>query len=363
MNKKKVKRRLITLAILIPIIILTQVMRPNKTGLTGEPPVRPAKVIKIEKEELSFERVFSGRTKAAKSINLTFEVPGRLMEFPVKEGQELKKGDLIARIEPADYQSRLNAAKAQFDKSKIDLKRSETLFEKKVIPEVQLEVSRVNYDVAKANYDTSKKAFDNTYTYAPYDGTVSKKYVENYQQIAPNQPIVTFQSLKMVDIRIDIPEKLLSYAPEKYKAEFKAQFNNDRSSLYDLEIKEFATVPDLQTKTFPITLTMKRPDKFFVFSGMSVTVFLKAKNIEGEANSSRFYVPSSAVSYDIDTKKSRVWIVNDDLTVFPKPIATGQLTADKIEVTAGLKEGDTIVVAGIRKLTEGQKIRFFNEEQ
>ena len=135
MNKIKVKRRCITLAIIIPIIILTQVMRPDKVEEIGEAPVRPAKVMTIEKEALTFERVFSGRTKAAKSIDLTFEVPGRLLEFPVREGQELKKGDLIARIEPADYQSRLNAAKAQFDKADIDLTRSVTLFEKKVIPE------------------------------------------------------------------------------------------------------------------------------------------------------------------------------------------------------------------------------------
>ncbi len=131
MNKIKVKRRCITLAIIIPIIILTQVMRPDKVEEIGEAPVRPAKVMTIEKEALTFERVFSGRTKAAKSIDLTFEVPGRLLEFPVREGQELKKGDLIARIEPADYQSRLNAAKAQFDKADIDLTRSVTLFEKK----------------------------------------------------------------------------------------------------------------------------------------------------------------------------------------------------------------------------------------
>ena len=86
---------------------------------------------------------------------------------------------------------------------------------KRLYRKPQLEVSRVNYDVAKANYDTSRKAFDNTFIYAPYDGTVSKKYAENFQQIAPSVPIVNFQSLKMVDISIDIPEKLLTFAPEK----------------------------------------------------------------------------------------------------------------------------------------------------
>ena len=363
MNRIKVKRRCITLAVVLPIIILTQVMRPDRVEEIGEPPVRPAKVMTIEKEELSFERVFSGRTKAAKSIDLTFEVPGRLMEFPVRESQELKKGDLIARIEPADYQSRLNAAKAQFDKAEIDLKRAETLFKKKVIPEAQLEVSRVNYDVAKANYDTSKKAYDNTFIYAPYDGTVSRKYAENYQQVAPNMPIVNFQSLKMVDINIDVPEKLLSYAPEKYKAEFKAQFSSDKNTFYPLEIKEFSTIPDPQTKTFPATLTMERPEGFFVFSGMSVTVFLKARNIEIDGSSTRFFVPSSAVSYDINTKKSRIWKVSKDLTVYPQPVVTGQISGDRIEISSGLNEGDIIVVAGTRRLTDGQKIRFYNGEQ
>ncbi len=193
---------------------------------------------------------------------------------------------------------------------------------KKVIPEAQLEVSRVNYDVAKANYDTSRKAFDNTFIYAPYDGTVSKKYAENFQQIAPSVPIVNFQSLKMVDISIDIPEKLLTFAPEKVHAEFTAQFSSDRDTLYPLEIKEFSTIPDPQTKSFPATLTMKRPEGFFVFSGMSVTVFLKVKNLEIDGSSTRFTVPSSAVSYDIDTKNSRVWKVSKDMTVQPQPVIT-----------------------------------------
>ena len=216
--------------------------------------------------------------------------------------------------------------------------------------------------MAKANYDTSKKAFDNTFIYAPYDGTVSKKYAENFQQIAPGTPIVNFQSLKMVDISIDIPEKLLSYAPEKYKIEFSAQFIKDRETLYPLEIKEFSTIPDPQTKTFPVTLTMKRPEGFFVFSGMSATVFLKAKNIDISGGTERYFVPSSAVSYDIDTKKSRVWKVSSDMSVHPAPVITGQISGDRVEITSGLNEGDLIVTAGTRRLTDNQKIRFYNGE-
>ncbi|OQY32691.1 MAG: hypothetical protein B6241_10185 [Spirochaetaceae bacterium 4572_59] len=360
--KARRKYRIITLAVVFPIIIGSQFLKKDVAELKEELPVRPAKVMVLQDEELSIRRVFPGRVHASQNIDLTFDVPGRLLEFPIKEGQTLEKGDLVARLEPNDYLSRMNAARAQFEKAELDLNRSIELFDNELIAPARLEIDKVNYNVAKANYDTTVNAYNNTFIYAPYDGMVSKKYVNEFVQLAPNQPIINYQSLNKLDIQIDVPETYLSYlANPKFEYSFTAQFSNDMSREFDLEIKEYSTIADLQTKTYSGTFTMDRPEDLAVLSGMTVTVNMELRQKEASEENS-FYIPSKAIIYNVTSQKSMVWVVQEDMSVTARFIETGDLTADNIEVHDGLEKGETIVIAGANQLFEGQIVRLYVEE-
>ncbi|MDC7221967.1 MAG: efflux RND transporter periplasmic adaptor subunit [Spirochaetales bacterium] len=359
--KHRRKMRFVVLAVLIAVIVGGQFMKKPAEELEEEMQIRPAKVMELKEEEHVITRVFPGRVKASQNIDLTFDVPGRLMEFQVLEGEELQKGDLIARLEPGNYQSNMNAAKAQYEKAELDYNRSVELFEGELIAETKLEFDKVNYDVAKSAYETARRAYEDTFIYAPYDGVVASKYVNGLIQVSPGMPIVNYQSLNKLDLVVDIPESMFTYLPdlELDAIDITAHFA-DAEKIYPLEVKEFSTVADVRTKTYSATMTMDSPDDQLVLSGMTATVTIEIHR-PVEENENTFYIPSQAVIYDVESRDSMVWVVDENKAVQRRLIKTGSMAGDQIQITEGLEMGEIVVVAGAHQLSEGQIIRFYNE--
>lgn len=352
------KMRIIVLVIVAAIIVGGQFLKKPAEVLEEEMQIRPAKVLTLKGEDHIIRRVFPGRVKASQNIDLTFDVPGRLMKFEILEGDALKKGDLVARLEPGDYQSNMNAARAQFEKAELDYKRSVELFQNELIAASKLEFDKVNYDVARSAYDTAQRAYEDTFIYAPYDGVVAKKYVDSLIQVSPGMPVINFQSLNKIDLTIDLPESMMVFYPT-HEGLFTARFA-DAEKTYPLEVKEFSAIADTQTKTYGVTLTMDRPEDQLILTGMTATVILELRR-QAEESEDIFYIPAKAVVYDVKSRQSMVWVVDENKAVRTRLIETGSVSGDQIQITGGLEKGEIVVVAGAHQLSEGQVIRFYNE--
>jgi RND family efflux transporter MFP subunit len=140
---------------------------------------------------------------------------------------------------------------------------------------------------------------------------------------------------------------------------FSAHFA-DAEKLYPLEVKEFSAIADAQTKTYSVTLTMDRPEDQLVLTGMTATVILELYRQAAE-DEEIFYIPAKAVIYDVKSRQSMVWVVDENKAVHTRLIETGSVSGDQIQVTDGLEKGEIVVVAGAHQLSEGQVIRFYNE--
>jgi len=357
MNKKKLKRVIFVLAIAAVLIITAQIIK----SLQPEPeiviPVRPAKVMELTENQGSFTRRYPGQVKASRTVDMTFEVMGQVVELAVAEGSQVEQGDLLARLDPQDYQNRRDAIRAQYDTAKSNMERAKILFEKNMISQVEMESKQAEYDVRLADYNIAQKALNDTYMYAPFSGIIANRSVELYEQVQARQPIMTLEDLREIDIDINIPENTVRIF-DQYKINVYARFDRGPEDSYPLKVKEFSTTPDVQTKTYKATMTMERPNDFPVFPGMSVNVILNAE-LKDEMEKGNFVVPVSSVFSD-ESGQSRVWIVNTEaMTVHARPVTTDSLTADTVELAGGVQPGEIIVTAGVSQLMEGQKIRFF----
>ena len=132
------------------------------------PVVQPVTTFFIESvSEVPFRR-FPGEVMAGRTGRLSFDVPGRLVEFPIFEGQLVKEGDLIGQLERADFIARRDSALAQFTTAREEYQRNRTLRQRGVIAAAELDHRRRDFEVAEAALRSAQRALDDTRLVAPF---------------------------------------------------------------------------------------------------------------------------------------------------------------------------------------------------
>jgi RND family efflux transporter MFP subunit len=317
--------------------------------------IRPVKTIILGGGQ-GFGRSFPGKVQGSQRVNLAFRVRGPLIEFPVNEGDEVKKGQLLARLDPRDYQIAYDEAYAQYVEAQADYKRYKDLYERNAVPLADLDVRRAKRDTAKAKLDYAKANIDYTYLKAPFSGYVGAKFVENFQEVNSYDDILSLQDLTKVEIVIDLPENILASTKQGDVAQLYATFQSAPGEEFPLTIKEISAQADPRTQTYRATLSMDQPGTIRVLPGMTAQVHVKGK-ANNTGNGNYFIVPAIAVVTG-DGTDQYVWVVDqNDLTVHRRVVKVGAVTGQKeIEILGGLKTGEMIAVTGLSQLKEGMQV-------
>lgn len=334
----------------------------------SEPPtkevVNPGKLVKtlvLNDEQQNYYREYPGRVNAAQKVEMSFENAGRIVILPVKEGDEVKQGDLIAKIDPRDYQHRYDQEKSKLEYSEIMRNRYAKLLQTNTVSQAEYDAKKTQYDIAYTNYKQAEKALEDTALYAPFSGLVAQKFVDNFEFVQSRQPIISLQDITEIEIVIFIPEQDIIRAAqivrfklnEKTKMVGTVSFPTIPKEEFFVRTKQIATEADTKTQTYRATLILERPAKHTILPGMTANVSLK---FHGE-HSDTYLVPTTAVNFSAEGT-SFVWIVNpDQKTVTKRVVDIGDMSDQKIRVLKGLNRNDEIVVAGGAYLVDGEKIR------
>ena len=322
----------------------------------GSAVVRPIKAFTIPAATDGVSRSFPGRVRAAERVELAFSMPGKLIELPVVPGQAVDEGDVVARLDPRDYESEVQAAQAQFNEAKANFERGKDLVEQGHISRMDFDRLRANYEVAGARLTTARKALDDTALLAPFGGTIARRHVDNYQEIRANEPIVSLQDNRIIEIVVDAPEQLVAASPGDGQARLVATFEALPGVRFPLTVREYSAEADPDTQTYEIVLAMPRPEGANILPGMTANVIAWRPAPDGPANGV-IRVPAVAV-FANEAGEPQVWTIAADGTVGRQPVTTGALAGqDRIEILSGLEPGDTIAVAGVTRLREGQVVR------
>ncbi|MEW6143709.1 MAG: efflux RND transporter periplasmic adaptor subunit [Thermodesulfobacteriota bacterium] len=317
--------------------------------------IRPVKTITLGGGQ-GFGRSFPGKVQGSQRVNLAFRVRGPLIEFPVNEGDEVKQGQLLARLDPRDYEIAYDEAYAQYVEAQADYKRYKDLYERNAVPLADLDVRRAKRDTAKAKLEYAKANIEYTYLKAPFSGYVGAKFVENFQEVNSFDDILSLQDLSKVEIVIDLPENILASSKQGDVAQLYATFQSAPGEEFPLTIKEISAQADPRTQTYRATLSMDQPGTIRVLPGMTAQVHVVGKASE-TGNGSYFIVPAIAVVTG-DGADQYVWVVDqNDMTVHKRVVKVGAVTGQKeIEILGGLKVGEMIAVTGIAQLKEGMQV-------
>ncbi|MDJ0851915.1 MAG: efflux RND transporter periplasmic adaptor subunit [Myxococcota bacterium] len=321
-------------------------------------PVRPLVSMKVADASGLDRRTFTGRARATNEVNVAFEVSGRMIERPVDVGSVVKQGDLLARVDPRDFENSLAAAVAARQRAEALYERVAQARASGAVSAQELTDAKASFDAADATVRIREKALEDTRIVAPFDGTIAATYVENYQNVRPKQRIMRLLDTSRIELIVDIPEGLISMVP--YVENLKVRFDAFPEHEIPARIKEVGTEASATTRTYPVTLIMDQPDDVTVLAGMAGRASGAAR-LPADLEQSGVEVPVAAVFTppDGDGQSSFVWVVEEPaLTVKRRQVETLRTSALGVRVQ-GLEPGERIAIAGVHYLREGQQVRLY----
>mgnify|MGYP000299993049 FL=1 len=326
--------------------------------------IRPVRAIKVGDAELLKGRDFPGRAKAVREVNLAFDVSGTLNKRPVKIGESIAKGQLIASLDSRDFRSNVTEARANVQNAYANFKRAKELIKKNFISKSEYDRLNAEARVTSAERDKAVKALADTELKAPFSGYISELYVENFQSVQSKQQVARLVDLSQIEMIIDIPESKISLVP--YAEEIKVVFDAFPDNEISAAVKEIGTEASSTTRTYPVTLIMEQPENIKILPGMSGKAHGRAskdapnKIVQNKA----LQVPVSAVYSAANDERSYVWVINETTgEVHSQVVTLGRMMSTGLVVTEGLKPGDWVATAGVHFLRENMKVRIMQDKE
>ena len=325
--------------------------------------IRAVKIQEINSmQDENFNIDFPAQISPSQKTVLAFKYAGKIKSINFESGDFVKKGQVIAIIDDTDYKVNLDAfskkyeaAKAVAQNAEQQFARAETLYKGDALAKkdydnalMQRNVAISTFKEASAGLQNARNTLNDTKIVAPYDGYIDKKVVDVGTVVPEGAPVVSFISNEITDISVNASVRDIEYIKNAENINFK---DSTSDKIYNLKIKSIAQNPDSINLTYPVVFTfseLSENDKFL--SGQTGTVTIVVKNKGKE----EILIPINAVFED---KGSNVYLFKDGKAI-KTPIELGELReTDKISVVKGLKTGDKVIVAGVSKLADGDKVK------
>lgn len=397
-------------------------------GCAGEQQVevspRPVRVMEVGEVQPFAARTFPGRAEATRSVTLSARVGGPLQDLPIRLGQRVEEGELIARIDARDFETelrmatnalgeaeatlramragarpeelraleaRLRSANATLEESRQSFERTRTLFEEDVVSRAELEGSETRLRQAESSVAELEESLEMARM-----GARPEEVEATESRVATLQARVDAATAALADTEIRAP--FAGNIAEKYVENFQVvrpqqviatvqdystievrigvpeaaiimagfvtgivcRFEAFPDREFAAEIKEIGTSSSPETQSFPVTVMLPNPPDLEILPGMTASVEIQA-TLPEESDFVGVVVPVTALIAG-DGVGSAVWIYDRATgTVLRRPVRTGSLRPDGILITEGLEQGDLVVTAGANFLHEHQEVRRMEE--
>ncbi len=329
--------------------------------------IQAVKIITVATAGPQSWRTFPAEVEAHAASTLAFRVSGQIIDFPVTAGVRVKKGQLLARLDPTDFALRLDDREARFALAKSQFERAESLLGRQLTAQSHYDETKANLGVAQAALNIARAELEYTYLRAPYSGTVARVLAKNYEHIPAQRGILELQSRQRIDISIQVPENIVSRVRTITDYQPTVMFDSHPGQTFPVTLKEWDTRADPATLTYKVVFSLPVPDSFTVLPGMSASIKIDLARII-DLDASPLLLPASAVFSAEDTpladKRRYVWKVDPvSMRVTRSPVTAGRIRGAGIEILSGLRPGDQVVAAGVHALSEGVQVRSWRREQ
>jgi membrane fusion protein (multidrug efflux system) len=317
----------------------------------AQPPVT-VEAVTAQRGVLTQEVTAVGTVYSNESVQIRPEISGRVTEIAFRDGTPAKKGEVLFRLDDSVQQAELARAKASLQLAESNASRYTMLAKKGYSPEVRAEEASAELNLARANLQLAQANLDKTVIRAPFDGIAGIRRVSPGDMVSPTEVLVNYDQIHRVKIEFTVPERYLQ----------KLSVGSDLAVMLD---KQQDDSDEPMRKTARINALESRVDE----ASRSIRVQAAVDNENGRLYAGEFV----KISLPLREEGEGQHIVLPDQAIVPLgsknflflveggkakriEVETGRRSGSQVEITGGLEEGQTVVVAGQQKLRDNAPV-------
>ena len=308
---------------------------------------------------------YAGTVRGRYETDMSFQVGGQVIARNVQAGSPVRAGDVLMSIDSRDVVQKANqgdaqvaSARAQLDLAQRNLARYNQLYQENAVAASTLDQYQANYDAAFASYQNAlaqaaqgHNAMGYTNLTAGANGVVAAVHAEEGQVVAAGQTVLTLVQTNELEIEISVPENRVAEIAVGDPVKASLWANSDMT---DGAVREIAPMADSASRTYRVRISLPNPPAGMQLGMTANVTFAKNSAEASGASAVSAVLPLSAIYQDGDVPQ--VWVVGDDRKVSLKTVRVEDFGDNKVLVQ-GLDAADTVVIAGVHKLHEGESVR------
>ncbi len=330
--------------------------------------VRPVKLMTLSGVGAATSVEYPGEISAARSVELGFEVPGKIVELPISDGLAVKKGALLGKLDDTDYVAARDGAEANRKAAQSAYTRAKNILDQGAGSQAEVDAKERDIDIAKQQLKQAQKAMNDTLLKAPFTGKVARKIADNFQNVQAKQPILLLEDISSLELDVNVPEQDfvrlkpgLTLAQRTARVKPEVQVSSIAGRGFAARLKSFKTSADPVTRTYEATFAFDNPSDVNLLPGMTAKVILHIPADAEKATERGFLIPAAAAIVDTDSS-AYVWRFDPGSSQVSRATVTlGDMSGASVRVLSGLQVGDRIAVSGAAHLQEGMKVRPLTE--
>ncbi len=296
---------------------------------------------------LEKELTLSGNVEGATTVRLGFLVPGKISHISKKEGELIRKGELLSSLDATNYSIAKQLADVQLNATDDEYNRLKIMYDRKSISESDFKKIGFSLQEAQLQQKLHTKNLNDTRLYSPIEGVLLSKKVEVGEIVNQGMPLFVVADIRKVFVSVFVPEDELNKIRLNQEASI---FIAAQDKAYSGKITEVGALADPASRAFAVKIEVVN-DNLSIRPGM-----IAEARIPSRQPNNAMLLPAGCIGHDPDGQ-SYVYVADEKtMQAFKRKVNLGGIMENKIEITSGLSEGEVVVASGLKKLSDGSYI-------
>lgn len=296
---------------------------------------------------------FPATVSAVKSVDVKFEVSGRLIYQNLTEGRAVKKGDVLAKIDPAPFLRKVEESRIRHNDAQRNLKRIKDVFEKNVASQRDYDDAKSQFSITKITLENAEQDLSYCTITAPFDAVIGARFIENNSYIRTGDTLANLQDRSELYFSFEVPERIMTANAGNRDVKATAHIIGQEDKVFDIHYVEHKTTPDPITQTYNVTFAIDGEIAKLFYPGSRAIVNIKDNHTQAKA----LLLPLSALMGNSESGFS-VWRFNQKNSSITKvAVAVSQLKGEYAIIATGIENGDKVVSAAVSQMREGLVVK------
>ncbi len=320
------------------------------TQETDEDPARAVVTATAQKRDLSSTRTVTAPVIAYKRVYITARTSGQVLEVPFEEGDRVRRGQLLSRLDTRRQQAQLQQAEANYEEARKNFERSRKLYEEEVISPADFELAQQKLKTTQSEVEFWKAEVEFGEIHAPINAVVADKLVEIGTSVSENQRLFTIEDHDLLVVRPGVPETDVAHLEKGQEVDMK--FDVFPGESFTGVVRRIFPSADVITRLFTVEVEVDQHQA----SRPVRPGYLARIHFVTDDRTDVLAIPPEAISRRDET--IQVFVVSDDeAKVSKRTVETGVERDGWIQIISGLEEGEKVAAGNLDALDDGSKIR------